>query len=264
MTDDAKPRAAKAPLGPAMAAAAGLAVYALTKVAAALLAQLAMAAFVAQAVIADWGLGRVGVTWSDPTGPEPTSGTIARRAGVGAAIGLAMALVVTSMLALTGGALFPRGDAPGLAIAYGLVSAGFVAMRDELLLRGLPLRVVDRVGPRPAKLVACAVTSAAAALSAPDANVRTALVAGLLGVVSGALWLRDRGAWQAWGATAMLSFTSSTLLQGVVFDARVARNPWGGADAGLLGGWAAVAAVLPFALAAFAWAARTRVRSALG
>ncbi len=256
MTKDSEPRAAKAPPGPAATAAAGLAIYALTKVAAALLAQLAMAAFVAQAVIADWGLGRVGVTWSDPAGPEPTAGTISRRAGVGAGVGAAIALLLTSMLALTGGALFPRGDAPGLAIAYGLVSAGFLAMRDELLLRGLPLRVVHRIDARPAKLVACAVTSAAAALSAPDANVRTVSVAALLGAVSGALWLRDRGAWQAWGATAALNFATSTLLQGVVFDARVARNPWGGADSGLLGGWAAVAAVLPFALAAVAWAAR--------
>jgi hypothetical protein len=46
------------------------------------------------------------------------------------------------------------------------------------------------------------------------------------------------------------------LLRGGAYDARVASSAWGGADAGPLGGWAAIVALLPLAAAALARAAR--------
>lgn len=252
---DAKP---SAPKGALAQAGWGLGVYAVAKLVAALLSSASMAAIVAQAVIADWGLGRIGVVWSDPDAPAPTNGTIARRALVGCAIGLGLAALVLALLAVTRGALVSRGDAPVTLAAIGLLSSGFAAMRDELFLRGLVLRVLDPVPARAPKLVACAVVGAAAAASEPGANPRTVAASALLGIVFGALWLRDRGAWLAWGAHAALFFATGTLARGVLLDARVAQNAWGGGDGGILGGAAAVVALAPVAVAALVWAARPR------
>ncbi len=242
--------------GPVYHAAWGLGVYAVTKLAAALISSASMAAIVAQAVLAEWGLGRIGVTWSDPNDPVPSNGVIARRALTGAAIGVGLSALVLGLLFVTKGAIFGRGDAPLALLAIGLLSSGFAAMRDELLLRGLVLRVVDPIATRAPKLVACAVTGAAAAASEPGANVRTIAVGMLLGVVFGALWLRDRGAWLPWGAHAALTFVTGTLARGGVLDARVAQSAWGGGDAGVLGGAAAVAALAPAALIALYWASK--------
>lgn len=47
-------------------------------------------------------------------------------------------------------------------------------------------------------------------------------------------------------------------MQGGVFEARVASTPWGGADAGPLGGMAAVIALAPLAAGALVGSARPR------
>ena len=93
--------------------------------------------------------------------------------------------------------------------------------------------------------------------------IRTALTmlvgdrAKFLGIVFGALWVRDRGAWAAWGAHTAWLFATSGLMQGGLFEAHVAANPWGGAEHGPLGGHAAVIALLPLVVGALVGAART-------
>jgi len=228
----------------------GLAIYAGTRVAAVLFESASMPAAVAQAVLAEWGVGRLGVAWSDPKAPIPTTGAIARRAGLGMAVGATMAALLVVFLAATRAVLLDRA-APSIApVAVALVTAGLFAMRDELLLHGLVMRMMVSVPSALPRVLACGVTSAAAALGDPSASPRNVAVQGLLGVVFGALWAKDRGAWAAWGAHTAWLFTTSALMQGGLYDARVQVSTWGGGSDGVLGGTAAIVALLPFAVGA--------------
>ena len=240
-------------------AAWGIAIYAAGRIAALLLQSMSMPAAVAQAVIAEWGVGRLGVAWSDPTQPVPTTGSIARRAGIGAGVGIIAAAVVVGFLATTRAVILERSEPATSMIIVGLVTAGLYAMRDELLLHGLVVRALVTVDAPILKVLACGLTSAAAAYGEIGASAPSAVAAqGLLGIVFGSLWVRDRGAWPAWGAHTAWLFATGALMQGGVFEARVASTPWGGADAGPLGGTAAVIALLPLAAGALAGTARTR------
>ena len=130
-------------------------------------------------------------------------------------------------------------------------------MRDELILHGLTMRVLVTVDAPLVKVLACGFVSAAAAYGEAGASLRAVCVHGLLGIVFGALWVRDRGAWPAWGAHTAWLFTTSALTQGGIFEAHVASTSWGGGDAGPFGGWAAVAALVPIAFGALAGARHT-------
>ncbi len=234
-------------------AAWGIAIDVATKMAAFVLESAALPAAVAQAIIAEWGVGRLGVAWSDPRSAVPTTGAIARRAGIGAGIGIAAVAMVTGFLATTRAVVLDRTDAVAFSMVVALVSAGLHAMRDELLLHGLAIRALVSVEPGHAgvaKVMACGMTSAAAASAQLGATPAAIAVQGLLGMVFGALWVRDRGAWAAWGAHTAWSFATSMLLNGGFFEAHVASSAWGGGDAGALGGRAAVVALLPLALGA--------------
>ncbi len=236
-------------------AAWGLLIYAGARVVAILLEQTSMAAAVAQAVVAEWGVGRLGVTWSDPDAPAPATSAIAKRAALGAAIGAAVAGGVVLFLKTTGAILVSRSTPAASVVVVSLVTAGLYAMRDELILHGVTLRALGSATPAVARVLACGITSAAAAIG--DGSTPAAAASrGLLGLVFGALWVRDRGAWQPWGAHAAWLFTGDLLLRGGILDAQVAASRWGGAEAGPLGGYAAIVALLPFAAAAVARSAR--------
>lgn len=237
----------------------GVGLYALARIAALLLQSMSMPAAVAQAVIAEWGVGRLGVAWSDPTQPVPTTGAIARRAGIGAGVGVVAAAVVVGFLATTRAVILDRSTPAASLMIVAIITAGFYAMRDELLLHGLVVRALVTVEVPVLKVLACGLTSAAAAYGDLGAAQPWAIaVQGLLGIVFGSLWVRDRGAWPAWGAHTAWLFTTSLLMQGGIFDARVFAGTWGGGDAGPLGGTAAVIALLPLAVGALAGSARTR------
>lgn len=240
----------------------GMAVYAGSRLAALLLQSLSLPAAVAQAVIAEWGAGRLGVAWSDPTLPVPTTGAIARRAGLGAAVGFVAAAVVVGFLATTRAVLLERSSPSASMLVVGLVTAGLYAMRDELMLHGLVMRSLVSVEAPLLKVLACGLTSAASAYGELGGAFPMAIAAqGLLGLVFGSLWVRDRGAWPAWGAHTAWMFGTGFLMQGGVFEARVASTPWGGADAGPLGGIAAVIALVPLAAGALAGSVRPRRRT---
>ena len=237
----------------------GIGRYALARLAALLLQSMSMPAAVAQAVIAEWGVGRLGVAWSDPAQPVPTTGAIARRAGIGAGVGVIAAAVVVGFLATTHAVILERTTPAASAIIVAIITAGFYAMRDELLLHGLVMRALVTVDVPILKVLACGLTSAAAAYGELGAAEPLPIaVQGLLGIVFGSLWVRDRGAWPAWGAHTAWLFTTSLLMQGGLFEARVFAGTWGGGDAGPLGGTAAVIALLPLAAGALAGTARQR------
>ncbi|MBX3261265.1 MAG: hypothetical protein KIS78_07150 [Labilithrix sp.] len=217
-----------------------------------------MAGAVGQAVLVEWGSSRLGVAWSDPAEPT-TAAAIARRALVGAAIGLGVAGLVFATLAATRGVTLgpavSRVEASVLVL--GFATAGLHAWRDELLLHGITLRALGaRSVPDVARVVACGVTSAGAALGRSDATARTVFVALLLGVLFGALWIRDRGAWQPWAAHAAFRWTTGTLLSGGLVHAELADDAWAGGSTGWIGGTAAAVALLPVSLGALAWIAR--------
>ncbi|MDB4933958.1 MAG: hypothetical protein JWP87_930 [Labilithrix sp.] len=238
----------------------GIAIYAAGRIAALLLQSMSLPAAVAQALIAEWGVGRLGVAWSDPTQPLPTGGAIARRAGMGAVVGVVAAVIVVGFLATTRAVILERTEPALGMIIVALVTAGLYAMRDELLLHGLVVRALVTVESPVLKVLACGLTSAAAAYGEVGATAPSAVVAqGLLGIVFGSLWVRDRGAWPAWGAHTAWLFATSALMQGGIFEARVASTSWGGADAGPLGGTAAVIALAPLAAGALAGSIRPRV-----
>lgn len=220
----------------------------------------ATASAVGQAVLVEWASSRLGIAWTDPA-REQTRVEVARRAGLGVAAGAGAALVLVIVLAASHGASFESVANVALSvIVIGLITAGLHAWRDELLLHGIVLRALGLFDPgdqsgRPhdlLRVVACGATSAGAALGRSDANARSVVVAALLGMLFGALWVRDRGAWMPWGAHAAFRFTTDTLIAGGITQIRPAAGAWSGGDLGLFSGTAAVMALAPVALLAVA------------
>lgn len=172
-----------------------------------------------QFVLAEFGLGRLGVAWSDPSAAPPTSKEIASRGFRGASFGLgAAALVVLASLA-TGGAKQTPAAPSSLTLLFGLLVAAATAARDELLLRGFPLRVMARVrtafGPRgEAAALAVVVAVGAAAAFGAGGSPREAVLGAIEAAALGALWMRDRGAWMAFGANAAFQYATKSLVKG--------------------------------------------------
>ncbi|HEY2510718.1 MAG TPA: CPBP family glutamic-type intramembrane protease [Polyangiaceae bacterium] len=155
-----------------------------------------------QAFLAEWGATRLGAAWLDPRCEEAGRALAAREAarGVvqGALAGGAGLLVARMTHAIP--AIAPHWAIVPLAVAT--VDAAVVSVRDEMLLRGVVLRVAgDR--PRPFALVATALASVAWRLGVQgEAGVPLVDLLGeaAAGAWFGALWLRHRGGVVAWGA----------------------------------------------------------------
>jgi hypothetical protein len=198
----------------------GTLVYAAARFTGAYLAQYAAAAAIIQTVIAEWGAGRLGIAWSDPLAKMPTTKDVALRGLRGAGMGLSAAIVVGGIVVAGKAAhLAPNVPAP-VAGLVGLVIPAFLAARDELLLRGLVLRVLP-FGALPwVRLAACGLAEVASTYG-DGANAPAVLASAFAaGVAYGALWLRDRGAWLAWGAHAAFAWASTSLATGALLDVR--------------------------------------------
>lgn len=220
----------------------GLAFWSGAQLAVAVFARNATALAAIQAVLAEWGAGRIGIAWSDPLAPMPSWKDLARRAGKGAGLGVAAAVAVVLVALATKGAARAEGSPGASLLAAGLVTSLLAAVRDELFLRGVVLRATRGLLPAWAALLACA-GAAAAARFGVEGTVGLVLVAeALRGVALGAIWVRDRGAWMAVGASTAWTWTLSHVMRGGIFDIRFAAD----ADAGV----PAVAVLLAAALAA--------------
>ncbi len=235
----------------------GLAFWAGAQLASAVLARNATALVAVQAVLAEWGAGRVGISWSDPLAPLPTWKQLARRAGRGVALGGAVAALVVAAALATGGAATARSSPSVGLLAVGLVVAVLTAVRDELLLRGIVLRATRALLPWWAALLACGAAAAAARFGV-DGAVGLALgVEALRGVALGAVWVRDRGAWMAVGASTAWRWGLESLAHGGLFDVRFAAE----ADASLQ----ALGVLALAAAAAVVWSRRSpRAAAATG
>jgi membrane protease YdiL (CAAX protease family) len=237
----------------ARAVGLGLLFYGAVCFAGAFFAQQKLAAAGIQAALAEWSTGALGIAWSDPRARTPTFAQTATRAIRGALFGLATVALVIALAFVTRAAHVADGALSPAPLLLAIPVPALLAVRDELLLRGLILRVLSTTS-RAAQLVACGLASIAAALGASDAGLTLAqiAVAGLSGVAFGALWQRDRGTWMAWGAHTAWSW--GAYLMRSRFDAT--STAWGGGDAGLSSGWVAVAVVAVAAIAASAWSLR--------
>ncbi len=191
--------------------------------------QNATGALGAQFVLAEFGMARLGVAWSDPLAPMPTTRDIVRRVLGGARFGtVAAAAIILAGLATY--ELERMTSRPSLiASGLGLLIAAATAARDELLLRGLPLRALTllraKLGGRgdALALVVVGLLSASARFGAGGHALDVA-VFGCAGVALGALWLRDRGAWMAWGANLAFTWFTGPLVRGGLIDIRSTRG----------------------------------------
>ncbi|WP_394828906.1 CPBP family intramembrane glutamic endopeptidase [Pendulispora albinea] len=187
----------------------------------------AVGAAAIQAAITEFGAGRIGVMWSDPHAPAPSSSAIARRALRGAAFAAALAVVLLVVALLARAASLHMAPQLGiLALVNGLLVATLVAVRDELLLRGVILHALRGTLTRAAQLVICGLVAAAASWGSQGGAPLETVLAGLLGVGYAALWMKDRGAWMAWGAHATFHYLMATVTHGAVFDVRIAQGSW--------------------------------------
>jgi hypothetical protein len=225
----------------------GLVFWGGEQLAAAVFERNATAMMAAQAAVAEWGAGRMGIAWSDRRGPSPSWAAIGRRAATGGALGAGCALAVVGVSLASRAAVVMPGEPSLGVLAVGLFVAALGAVRDELLLRGIVIRAT-RLLPLGATLVACGLAAAAARFGAEERVNGMLVVEALRGVAYGALWLRDRGAWMACAANTAWTWTTGPVTGGGLLDVRFA---------GTAGGGAASLAVLAVAAgAASLWAAR--------
>jgi hypothetical protein len=218
----------------------------------------ALASLLGQAVLVEWGASNIGLTSSD----APVR-VVANRIGRGIAIGFAAAALVFGTLVFSRAIEIEsvsRFEASILGI--GLVTAALQAWRDELLVHGVVLRAFDGTStPVLTRVLACGMTSAAAALGRHDMTPRTVFVAAELGLVLGALWIWDwdrpeRTRFAAPAAYFALRWTADTLFAGGLLHGRLADTSWAGGTAGMLGGTAAVVGLAPLAIFAAVWSAQ--------
>jgi hypothetical protein len=209
----------------------GLVFWGASQLAGAVFSNNATALVAVQAAIAEWGAGRVGITWSDPLAAMPSGKVIARRVGIGAALGAGAAAAVVVLATMTGGAAMAPAS-PGFgSLVVGLVVAVLASVRDELFLRGVVLRATRGLLPGWASLAACGAAAAAARFGAEGTIDLGLVVAGLRGVALASVWVRDRGAWMAVGASAAWAWGLQSVVRGALLDVRFATE----ADAGIPG-----------------------------
>jgi hypothetical protein len=243
---DADPLAAPTVREAARVAGWGLAFWGAVQLAGAVFTQNATALVAVQAALAEWGAGRVGITWSDPLGAVPSWAVLGRRAGIGVALGGAAATLVVAVSLVTHAAAMASSHAAVSALLVGLVIATLSAVRDELLLRGVVLRVTRGLWPTWGALAACGAAAAAARFGVDGVLSLALLVEALRGVALGTLWVKDRGAWMAVGANAAWTWGLGSVVRGALLDVRFATE----ADASV----PALVVVAAAAVAACVWA----------
>jgi membrane protease YdiL (CAAX protease family) len=170
------------------------------------------------ALAVDIAVGRLGVRWDEDDLPA----TARKRGAIRVAAGALVTVVVGGVVVAVAAALhwFHREGpaAPSSALAFALVRAFAVATRDELLFRGVTLRVAARAGVRPGIARAfAALLGGAALVMVPGVTPAAVALAVALGWLTATLWTRDRGAWAAVGAhAAWLAIVGSAIHGGLL------------------------------------------------
>jgi hypothetical protein len=222
----------------------GLVCWTATQIAANAFERNATAAIAVQAALAEWGAGRMAISWSDPLAPIPSWASLRRRAGTGAALGGATAILVLGAAVATRAAVVADHDFGLGLLAIGLIVAVLTAVRDELLVRGVVLRATRGLLPWWGSLLACGACAAAARYGMQGTLGLSLAIEGLRGIALGALWLRDRGAWIAIAANAAWTWTLLSVAHGGLLDLRFAGQSEASVPMAVVVAAAAIAAVL--------------------
>jgi hypothetical protein len=209
------------------------------------LTQSPLGAAVVGAVIADLGATRARVRWQGTPGdepkeakkeagkkkaedePQPDRAQQAREFGLGLGLGLAITAVAFGTSIAAGWA---SASASGLVsgLVYAVPRAVAIAVRDELLYRGLVLTVARRAGiPARVSLPFAAIAGASAIALAPGASPGAAILALAAGLAFGAMWLTRNGAFAAVGAHTGWNLFTGAGLHGALVDSIFARGELG-------------------------------------
>ena len=239
----------------------GLLVYGAVQLVASQLAKNATGAAAIEAVVAEFGAGRLGIAWSDPEEPLPSSAAIGNRALRGAAMGLGLAALLVLFTVVTSAASLGSSRGSIAQVVVGVILVALYAVRDELLLRGLVLRAFRGTAPDVALLGLSGLSGAAShwGMSATCPPLEAA-AAGALAVIFAALWLADRGAWLAWGAHVGYGIVMGPLTRGGLLDLRARPGLWGGGGDGVEAGAAGLVVLTAAAIGVAAWALKYRAR----
>lgn len=184
------------------------------------IAQNLLAATVATAVLSDLGASRAGVSWADPSAHDESRAAIVRRVLRAAAVALAAALVVL-LAGLALGLAEVGVAAPAWTTLLALLRAIAIAVRAELLLRGVVFHFAARAGlGEPWRIGFGALASGALLALAPFATAPAVALAIAGGALFGVVWSRLGGAWAAVAAHATWVFVLSSVLRGAGLDVR--------------------------------------------
>lgn len=211
--------------------------------------------------------GRAGVRWDwDDDGIDSRKHAV-RRVAAGAAV----ALVAGAAVLLVAAALrwFDcEGARPSAALAVALARAAAVAVRDELLFRGIPLAAaVQARVPTPVARGFAALVSGATIVMLPGVTPAAVVLAIGSGWLFAALWECDRGAWAAVGAHGAWSFLVGSVLHGGLFDVEWTHGELAvGASAAGAPAWvaAAVLTAAGFVVVRLPWARFRGAREGVG
>ena len=213
-------KAPRAPGSPLVEIGLGLAwllgTGALLQVVEVLFGRVIMGAAIAGAVIADIVGTWAGVRW-DEGDIRHWKGAVARLgAGAGVAAGV-IALTLTLGAGL--GRLEISRGAPSIGIFLVALRSAAVAVRDEVIFRGIPLVAAARARvPRPVARAFAALAGAASMALLPGASPASIALTAASGWLFATLWHRDRGAWSAVGAHAAWVFLTGSVLSGGLVD----------------------------------------------
>jgi hypothetical protein len=229
-----------------------LGAWAAMQVAGIVLTHSAIAALAVQAAIAEWAAGKLAVTWSDPLAPMPSAAAIRRRLGVGAAFGVAAAGLVIGLAVATRQASIEVASPALGSVLLGVLAPVLAAVRDELLLRGMVLKVGRALTGHLGAIALCGCAAAAVRAGGDHPTVLAIGAEGLRAVALAFVWTRDRGAWMALGANAVSTWVLDSVTRGDLLDVRMgAGDPASGVPA-----FVVVAAAAAYA-AWWGWPRRT-------
>jgi membrane protease YdiL (CAAX protease family) len=171
------------------------------------------------AVIVFLAVDRAGVRWEEE---EAETGSPYRRAlrglGAGGLVALGI-LAVTVVLGLILGRAHLALGVPSTSLVFGLLRAGAVGVRDELLYRGIPLVSVAQAGlPAPYALVYAALAGGFAQALVAGSSPEGLVLVTAMGLLFAVLWRRAGAAWPAVGAHAAWSLLAGPALRGGLLD----------------------------------------------
>ena len=175
-----------------------------------------MAVAISGAVIADVASTWAGVRWDQGTKRawKEAAGRIGAGAGVAAAV-----VAVTFAVGAGAGRVDVQAGAPSVGIFLVVLRSAAIAVRDELVFRGIPIVAAQRAGvPAVAARGFAALAGAASIASLPGASAASLVLAAATGWLFATLWQRDRGAWSAVGAHAAWALLTGALLRGGLVD----------------------------------------------